>query len=80
MSLDDTQRLARRVKPVGAVPCAFPPERLVTGVLTKIERRQDLETVCRLAIRVKDSNACVAIGPRLKIARMRARAPKWGAG
>jgi len=38
--------------------CAFPTERVVTGVLTRIERRQDLETVCHVGIRVKDSNAC----------------------
>jgi hypothetical protein len=66
VSLDyTTERPGRSMLCVGAglaallcCACGFPPERLVTGVLTKIERRQDLESVCHLVIRAKDANAC----------------------
>jgi hypothetical protein len=38
--------------------CAFPSERVVTGVLSKVERRQELESYCPLIALVQDSNAC----------------------
>jgi hypothetical protein len=38
--------------------CAFPSVRVVTGVLTKIERRQELESYCPIIARVKDPDVC----------------------
>ncbi len=38
--------------------CAFPETKVVTGVLTKIEHRPDLEAACPLILRAKDRNAC----------------------
>jgi len=66
VSLNDTQEDAKRLQLVAAAlgalllvaGCAFPPERVVTGVLAKVERRQDLESVCHLGVRVHDPNAC----------------------
>lgn len=38
--------------------CAFPSERIVTGVLSKIERRQDLESYCPIVAVIKDPSIC----------------------
>ena len=38
--------------------CAFPAERVVTGVLSKIERRQELESYCPIFAVIKDPSVC----------------------
>lgn len=38
--------------------CAFPAERTITGVLTRVERRPGLETVCHVGARLADPNSC----------------------